>query len=128
MATINHLYLMKIAPQIGFLIFYVMGPAEIHLYGIADVKEDFIALPKMYVIPRVGKFVWTTGFAQCVHFAVVMFCNKNQNFLTLLFGFCIEFFLVIPSQTLFNEMLIMQIIVYVLIKLLTQFNAICMNF
>ena len=48
---------MKIAPQIGFLKFYVMDPAEIQLYGIAHVKVDFIPLPKMYVIPRVGKFV-----------------------------------------------------------------------
>ena len=51
-----HLYLMKIAPQIGFLKFYVMGPAEIHLYGIAHVKVDFIPLLKMYIIPRVGRF------------------------------------------------------------------------
>ena len=57
MATTIHLYLMKIAPQIGFLKFYVMGHAEIHLYGIANMKVDFILLPKMYVIPPVGKFV-----------------------------------------------------------------------
>ena len=56
MATII-LILMKTAPQIGFLKFYVIGPAKIHLYGIAHVKVDFILLPKMYVIPWVGKFI-----------------------------------------------------------------------
>ena len=57
MATIIHLYLMKMAPKFGFSKFYVMSPTEIHLYGIAHVKVDFIPLPKMYIIPRVGKFV-----------------------------------------------------------------------
>ena len=43
-----------------------MGPTEINLYGKAHVKVDFILLQKMYVIPRVGRFVWTTSFAMCV--------------------------------------------------------------
>ena len=49
-----------------FFRFYVMGPTEINLYGIAHVKLDFILLQKMYVILRVKRFVWTTNFTQCV--------------------------------------------------------------
>ena len=30
---------------------------QILCYGIADVKVDFILLQKIYVIPRVGRFV-----------------------------------------------------------------------
>ena len=40
-----------------FFKFYVMGPTEINLYGIAHVKVDFILLQKKHVIPRVGRFV-----------------------------------------------------------------------
>ena len=36
-----------------------MSSAGIDLYGIAHVKVDFILLQKMYVILRVGRFVWT---------------------------------------------------------------------
>ena len=32
---------------------------------IAHVKVDFIPLQKMYVIPMLGRFVWTTSFVQC---------------------------------------------------------------
>ena len=46
-------YLMKITPQFGFLKFYVMGPTEINLYGIAHVKVDIIAGQKMYIIQPV---------------------------------------------------------------------------
>ena len=49
-----------------------MGPTEINLYGIAHVKVDFILLQKMYVIPRVGRFVWTISFAQCDNNLVTM--------------------------------------------------------
>ena len=48
---------MKITPQFGFLKFYVMGPTEINLYGIAHVKVDIIAGQKMYIIPSLGRFV-----------------------------------------------------------------------
>ena len=46
-------YLMKITPQFSFLKFYVMGPTEINLYGIAHVKVDIIAGQKMYIIQPV---------------------------------------------------------------------------
>ena len=39
-----------------FFKFYVMGPTEINLYGIANVKVDFNLLQKMYVIPQIGIF------------------------------------------------------------------------
>ena len=48
---------MKMPPQFGFLKFYVMVSPGIHLYDITHVKVDFIPLPKMYVISRVGRFV-----------------------------------------------------------------------
>ena len=51
--------------QFGFLKFYVMGSPEIHLYGIAHVKVDFIPLPKRYVTLSLERFVWTTRFVQC---------------------------------------------------------------
>ena len=53
----DSLITLKKPPQIGFLKFYVMGSTEIHLYGIAHVKVDSIPLPKIYIIPRVGRFV-----------------------------------------------------------------------
>ena len=47
-------YLMKITPQlIKFFEFYIMGPTEINLYGIAHVKVDIIAGQKMYIIQPV---------------------------------------------------------------------------
>ena len=48
---------MKITPQFSFLKFYVMGPTEINLYGIAYVKVDIIAGQKMYIIHTLGRFV-----------------------------------------------------------------------
>ena len=54
----------------SFLKFYVMGSPQIDLYDIAHVKVDFIALQKMYVIPMLGRFVWTTSFVQCVRDAL----------------------------------------------------------
>ena len=56
---------MKTTPLDSFLKFYVMGSTQVDLYGIAHVKVDFISLQKMYVIPRLGRFVWTTRFVQC---------------------------------------------------------------
>ena len=56
---------MKTTPLDSFLKFYVMGSTQVDLYGIAHVKVDFIPLQKMYVIPRLGRFVWTTCFVQC---------------------------------------------------------------
>ena len=57
---------MKTTPLNSFLKFYVMRSPGIDLYGIAHVKVDFIPLQKMYVIPILGRFVWTTSFVQCV--------------------------------------------------------------
>ena len=57
MVTLIFYYLMKIIPQSSFLKFYVMGPTEINLYGIAHVKVDIIARQKMYNIPILGRFV-----------------------------------------------------------------------
>ena len=54
---------MKTTPLDSFLKFYVMGSTQVDLYGIAHVKVDFIPLQKMYVIPRLGGFVWTTMWA-----------------------------------------------------------------
>ena len=48
MITLIYYHLMKITPQFSFLKFYVMGPTEINLYGIAHVKVDFILLQTMY--------------------------------------------------------------------------------
>ena len=56
---------MKTIPQNSFLKIYVMSSAGIDLYGIAHVKVDFIPLQKMYIIPMLGRFVWTTCFVQC---------------------------------------------------------------
>ena len=49
----------------SFLRFYVMSSPQIDLYGIAHVKVDIIPLQKMYVIPMLGRFVWTTNFVEC---------------------------------------------------------------
>ena len=57
MAALILYYDMKITPQFGFLKFYVMGSPEIHLYGIAHVKVDFIPLPKRYVTLSLGRSV-----------------------------------------------------------------------
>ena len=57
MATLIYYHLMKIIPQFSFLKFYVMGPTEINLYGIAHVKVDIIAGQKMYIIHTLGRFV-----------------------------------------------------------------------
>ena len=62
---LNSLNLIKTHPLNSFLKFYVMTSPEIDLYGIAHVKVDFIPLQKMYVIPILGRFVWTTYFVQC---------------------------------------------------------------
>ena len=56
---------MKIAVQNSFLKFYVMISTQVDLFGICHVKIHFIAHQKMYVMPRLGSFVWTTFFVQC---------------------------------------------------------------
>ena len=56
---------MKITPLNSFLKFYVMRSTQVDLFGIAHVKVDFILYQKMYVMPRIGRFVWTTCFVQC---------------------------------------------------------------
>ena len=55
--TLKYIYLKKTTPLKGFLEFYVMGPDERHLFGIAQVKVDIMGLPKIYVLLRVGRFV-----------------------------------------------------------------------
>ena len=42
-----------------------MRSTGVHLFGIAHVKVHVILLQKMYIIRRVGRFVWTTRFVQC---------------------------------------------------------------
>ena len=54
---LKYFYLIKTTPLKGFLEFYVMGPAERHLFGIAQVKVDIMGLPKIYVLHRVGRLV-----------------------------------------------------------------------
>ena len=46
-------------PKFSFL--YAMSPTKINLFGIVHdhVKVDFILLHKMYVIPSLGRFIWT---------------------------------------------------------------------
>ena len=39
-----------------------MCPTRIDLYGIAHVKVD---IQEIYVIPWLGRFVWTATFEQC---------------------------------------------------------------
>ena len=57
MITLIYCNLMKNTPQFSFLKFYDMEPTEINSYGIAHVKVDKIPHQKMYVMPRLGKFV-----------------------------------------------------------------------
>ena len=42
-----------------------MGRTEIDLFGIAHVKVEFIPVLKIYTIPILGRFVWSTNFVQC---------------------------------------------------------------
>ena len=51
---------MKTAVLDSFLKFYVMISTQVDLFGIYHVKVHFIAHQKMYVIPMLGRFVWTT--------------------------------------------------------------------
>ena len=63
---------MKTAVLNSFLKFYVMRSTGIDLYGIAHVKVDYIPVLKMCVLLLLGRFVWTTIFAQCVKFSDVI--------------------------------------------------------
>ena len=56
----------KTAVQDSFLKFYFMISTGIDLYAIAHVKVDFIPVLKMWVLPILGRFVWSTYFVQCV--------------------------------------------------------------
>ena len=56
---------MKTTPLSSFLKFYVMTSTQVDLFGIAHEKVEFILPRKMYVMPRIGRFVWTTCFGQC---------------------------------------------------------------
>ena len=38
---------------------------EIDLVCIAHVKVELIPVLKIYTIPIIGRFVWTTNFVQC---------------------------------------------------------------
>ena len=48
---------MKTALTNGFLKFYVMTSTQVDLFGIAHAKVDIILPQKMYVMPRIGRFV-----------------------------------------------------------------------
>ena len=50
---------MKTAVQNSFLKFYVMIKTKIDVYGIVHVKVDFIPVPKLCVLPILGRFVGT---------------------------------------------------------------------
>ena len=43
----------------------VFCPNGIDLYGIAHVKVEYFRLQEIYVMFRLGRFVWTTTFEQC---------------------------------------------------------------
>ena len=67
-----YFYPMKITLQISFLKFYVMGPADIHLHGIAHVKVDFIPLQEMNVMFKLKEYVGTellANFASLKNFS-----------------------------------------------------------
>ena len=49
-----------------------MCPTRIDLYDIAHVKVKFFRLQKIYIMLRLGRFVWTTTFEQCAQ-------KKDQN-------------------------------------------------
>ena len=49
----------------GFLKFYVMRRIKIDIFGIAQVKVEFIPVLKIYIIPILGRFVYSTNFFQC---------------------------------------------------------------
>ena len=73
--SLKYFYLIKTTPLKGFLEFYVMWPAERHLFGIAQVKVDIMGFPKIYVLLQVGRFVWVTCFAQCAPYNIILWKN-----------------------------------------------------
>ena len=82
---------MKTAVLDSFLKFYVMTSTQVDLFGIYHVKVHFIAHQKMYVIPMLGRFVWTTSFVQCaschcsmhpINFDVSQFTTEKWKIVT----------------------------------------------
>ena len=43
---------------------WLMSPTEIYWFGVVHEKVDLILFQKMYDIPSLGRFIWTTCFAQ----------------------------------------------------------------
>ena len=68
---------MKTAVLNSFLKFYVMGSPQVDLLDIVHVKVGFFAVLKMCVRARLGKFVWSTLFVQCVLFLDT--CKLHQE-------------------------------------------------
>ena len=61
-----------------------MGSTEINLYDTAHVKVDKIPHMKMYVMPRLGRFDWTTTFAQYVSSWLLVLVTTIGQMLTSL--------------------------------------------
>ena len=80
----DYLIILKTLPQVGFLKFYVMGSTEIHLYGIAHVKVDFIPSTKCYS----SSFFYT--YIKILSYMCAM-CSMNQKQEFLLLHFSIAF-------------------------------------
>ena len=88
---------MKTTHLNSFLKFYVMRSPGIDLYGIAHVKVDFIPLQKMYVIPILGRFVWTTSFVQCVRINNIKKLKKKIRQMEFLRLICVMQFITIMT-------------------------------
>ena len=56
----------KFSWKFSFLKIYVMGSTQVDFLDIVHVKVGFFAVLKMCVRARLGKFVWSTLFVQCV--------------------------------------------------------------
>ena len=51
--------------KFSFLKIYVIGSTQVDLLDIVHVKVGFFAVLKMCIRARLGKFIWSTLFAQC---------------------------------------------------------------
>ena len=56
-----------------------MRRTGIDLYDIVHVKVHIFPVPKMCVIPMLGKFVWTTHFGQSVEFPWISEMSSNPQ-------------------------------------------------
>ena len=55
-------------PPNCFLKFYVMVSPQVEFIGMVHMKVEFIPVPKMGMMPILGRFVWTIYFVKYVHF------------------------------------------------------------